>query len=200
MSSRLSHTLCVPTIIVSSNKSLILPAVYVVASFLLRRTTIDDVIGDDAKKAIANLKNGEILVLDNVRSLDCEKSPEGKIVSELSPLFDYFVLDALSVSHRNHASVAGFSSHLPAFAGDVLVGEIEAMETIRESKDVTFILGGSKVSDSFDIIKHWIESGKSKEFVIGGALSILFLYSKGFDVFEILCLFNFCHLLHIILR
>lgn len=145
---------------------------------------VDALIEEKAKEAIKNMKDGGVLLLENVRSLDCEITEEGSIVRELSPLADYFVLDALSVAHRAHSSVVGFAKKIPAFYGDVLADEVNALESIKRVKGVTFILGGSKGKDSFGIMKKWLKEGKAKKVLIGGALSILFLKAKGFNVGE----------------
>lgn len=143
---------------------------------------VKDTVTTHAKSAIKNLKDGEILLLENVRMLDDEEKHDGQIVKELSPLFDYFVLDALSVSHRKHASVVGFMKTLPSFAGNVLYEELNAIKTIQHKSDVVFFFGGSKVHDSFSVMKNWLEEGKAKSILVGGALSILFLHAKGYDV------------------
>ena len=139
---------------------------------------VNDITGEDAKKAIENLNDGEILLLENVRSLSCETREDGAIVSALSPLVDYFVLDALSVAHRAHSSVVGFSNKIPSFYGDVLAGEIEALGSLKDVNDVTFILGGSKVKDSFKIMDKWLSDGRARKFLVGGALSILLLKAE----------------------
>lgn len=146
---------------------------------------VDDVVGKSATDAISKLKNGEILVLDNVRSLHCETNHPhgmGEIIHHLSPLADYFVLDALSVAHRKHSSVVGFCSKIPCFAGEVLAEEVEAVEKIKGGTDVTFIFGGSKVSDSFKVMDKWLSEGRTKEVLVGGALSVLLLHANGHDV------------------
>ena len=114
--------------------------------------------------------------------LDDEEKHDGQIVKELSPLFNYFVLDALSISHRKHASVVGFMNTIPSFAGSVLYEELNAIKTVQHSSDVVFFFGGSKVHDSFSVMKNWLEEGKVKHILVGGALSILLLHAKGHDV------------------
>jgi len=146
---------------------------------------VDDVIGDEAKKAIDRMKNGHILLLDNVRQLTCETengNGYGKIVHELSPKVDYFVLDALSVAHRAHSSVIGFAETMPCFAGDVLGAEVEAVKSVKESRDVVFIFGGSKVKDSFAVMERWLENGRARKILVGGALSVLLLHATGKNV------------------
>ncbi len=144
-----------------------------------------DLIGDDAKAAIKRLKNGDILLLDNVRGLICETENDdgyGMIVKELSPHMDWFVLDALSVAHRSHSSVIGFANTLPSFAGGVIADEVEAVESIKNSRGVVFIFGGSKIKDSFPVMEKWLENGRARKVLVGGALSILMLHAKGSNV------------------
>jgi len=146
---------------------------------------VDDVIGENAKNAIASLKDGEVLMLDNVRHLHCETEHphgEGEIIYHLAPIADYYVLDALSVAHRKHSSVVGFAKKMPCFYGDVLAGEAEAVDKVRHSKDVTFIFGGSKVEDSFAIMKKWLADGRAREVLVSGALAILFMKAAGHSV------------------
>jgi phosphoglycerate kinase len=143
---------------------------------------VDQVVGDKVKQAIAHMKDGDIILVDNVRHLHCETEhphAEGEIVFHLSPLADYFVLDALSVAHRKHSSVVGFCKKMPSFAGDVLAAEVEAVSKVRHSKDVTFIFGGSKVEDSFAVMKKWLSDGRAREVLVGGALSVLLLHAAG---------------------
>lgn len=143
---------------------------------------VANVVGAEAERVIRGMKPGEILVLDNVRFLPCEtghKDGLGEIVHHLTPMVDYFVLDALSVAHRKHSSVVGFTKTVPSFAGDVLAAELEAVEKVRNSKDVTFIFGGSKVEDSFSVMKKWLAEGRARQVMVGGALSVLFLKAAG---------------------
>ncbi len=146
---------------------------------------VDDVVGKDATDAISKLEDGEILVLDNVRNLHCETNHPhglGEITHHISPLSDYFVLDALSVAHRKHSSVVGFCNKIPCFAGEVLAEEMDAVEKVKNGTDVTFVFGGSKVSDSFKVMDQWLSDGRAKEVLVGGALSVLLLHASGRDV------------------
>lgn len=145
---------------------------------------VPDVCGEEAKKAIKELKDGEIVLLENVRFVEDEMKEESvseaKIVKELSPLADYFILDALSVSHRKHASVVGFGEKLPVLAGRTLIKELEALDKVSKGEDVVFVMGGSKVKDSLKIMKKQL-NGKNK-FLLGGVIANLFLYAEGNDI------------------
>ncbi len=143
---------------------------------------IDDLTGEVAKSAIGNVGDGEVIMLQNVRVRADETTEDGAIVNALAPLVDYYVLDALSVAHRAHSSVVGFSNRIPSFYGDVLADEMKALESLKDINDVTFVLGGSKVKDSFGIMRKWLSDGRAKKFLAGGALSILFLKAKGYSL------------------
>ncbi len=146
---------------------------------------VDAVVAEKVKTAIASLKDGQILVLDNVRHLHCETEHphgEGEIVHHLAPLADYYILDALSVAHRKHSSVVGFAKKIPCFAGNILAAELEAVDKVRHGSDVTFIFGGSKVDDSFAVMKKWLADGRAREVLVGGALSVLLLHAGGYHV------------------
>lgn len=145
---------------------------------------VDDVCGPHAKEAIKNLKPGEILLLDNVRMLEDEtKKPyDGEIVRELSSLVDCFVLDALSVVHRAHASVVGFMKTVPSYAGPILYAEIEAVKKVKSSTRVSFFFGGSKVEDSFFVLNEWLGNERTHKIMLGGLISILFLYASGRNI------------------
>ncbi len=146
---------------------------------------VDQVVGERANAAISSLTKGEVLVLDNVRHLKCETchiNGKGELVKNVGPLADYYVLDALSVAHRKHSSVIGFSEVLPCFAGQILADELDAVDIIRQGHDVTFVLGGSKIDDSFSIMETWLSNGKAREALVGGALAILLLYASGKNI------------------
>ncbi|MBN1169613.1 phosphoglycerate kinase [Candidatus Micrarchaeota archaeon] len=146
---------------------------------------VDQVVGPRSEEAIKNLKDGEIVLLDNVRRLKSETIvPEGKgeLIQRVGPLADYYVLDALSVAHRKHSSVIGFSETLPCFAGQILADELDAVDIIRNGSDVVFVLGGSKIDDSFSIMKKWLFENRAKEVLVGGAVAILLLYASGKDI------------------
>jgi phosphoglycerate kinase len=143
---------------------------------------VDDVIGEKAKAAIKKLKDGEMLVLENVRTLEDEGQENGRVVKELCELVDVFALDALSVAHRKHASIVGFPKHLPSVVGDILYHELQAIKKVEGDGEVTFFFGGAKVSDSFSVLKNWLVAGKVNKILVGGALAILLLHAKGYNV------------------
>lgn len=150
---------------------------------------IPDVCGEKAKNAIENMKDGDILLLENVRYMDDEtayKTPEdykkSALVKNLLPYCDLFVLDSLSVAHRPHASVIGFSSK-PVAAGRVMERELNALNAVKApKKPVVFILGGAKPEDSVGIMEYWLSEGKMDKALTCGVLGTLFLAAKGYNI------------------
>ncbi|MCD6402971.1 MAG: phosphoglycerate kinase [Candidatus Aenigmarchaeota archaeon] len=155
---------------------------------------VNDIVGKKAKNAIKNLRDGEILLLDNVRFLEDEtlnKPPEehakSTIVKELAPLADVFVNDAFSAAHRSHASIVGFTAVLPSFAGRTMEKEVRALSKLmwrlKISKRDVFILGGAKPEDPIKIMKHMLEeNGYIDRILTCGVLGELFLVAQGYDL------------------
>ncbi|MCM8830709.1 MAG: phosphoglycerate kinase [Candidatus Omnitrophica bacterium] len=145
---------------------------------------VDDVCGQKAIENIKNLKIGEILLLQNTRFLDCEtdfeKTAKCQIVDNLEPLCDIFVLDALSVAHRAHASVIGFKKPLKV-AGRVLEKELKALEKFQNenNKPKVLILGGAKIKDSASILEFWLKNNKADYILIGGLIGVVMLVASG---------------------
>ncbi len=153
---------------------------------------VDEVIGEKAKKAILNLNQGEILLLDNVRFLedeDVEKSVEehsnSSLVKFLSPLIDFYVMDAFSVAHRSHSSIVGFSLVKPMIAGRVMEEEIEEVKKAMNPLGINaWIMGGAKVDDCISVLTYMFrEKPESIEKVLtGGMLANLLLLAKGYEI------------------
>jgi len=153
---------------------------------------VSDLIGDEAEKAIKSLKNGEILLLENVRILDeetKEASPEehakGPLVSKLSQFADLFVLDAFSVAHRAHASIVGFAAKLPVVAGRVMEMELKALSELLEKRSkIMLFMGGNKPEDCMKVVEAILNRGKPeiKMLLSAGILGQLFLMAEGRDL------------------
>ncbi|MEK6917989.1 MAG: phosphoglycerate kinase [Nanoarchaeota archaeon] len=115
---------------------------------------VKDVVGEKAVKAIKKLKNGDVLLLDNLRFLDEETNPSVKnnrLTKVLVPLFDLYVNDAFSVCHREHTSMVEFPKKLPGFAGLLLEKELNALKKIKMNGSV-YILGGAKPKDYIPLL------------------------------------------------
>lgn len=146
---------------------------------------VNDIIGEKAKSAIKQLQNGDILLLDNVRLLEDEETEhphKATIVAELSKLADIFVLDAFSIAHRKHASIIGFMYTLPSCSGPVLSKEIKILKHIEHGEKITFIIGGSKIHDSYLLIKKWLELGRIEKALLAGIPGILSLHAHDHKV------------------
>jgi len=152
---------------------------------------VDDVFGEKAKNAIKNLKGGEILVLENVRSWDGETksgTPEQhsktELVQNLAPLADLFVNDAFAAAHRAHVSMVGFTAVLPSAAGRIMERELKSLSKALEkpAKPSVYVMGGAKADDSLEISKYVLGNGIADYVLVGGVTSQLFLAAKGFDL------------------
>ena len=152
---------------------------------------VDDLLGENAQKAIQRLKNGEILVLDNVRSFADEQkkgTPEEhaktELVKKLSPLADVFVNDAFAAAHRAHVSIVGFTAVLPSVAGRIMEREVKALNKVvhNPEKPCVYVLGGAKADDALKISQYVLKNGIADHVLTGGVVGNLFLASKGVDV------------------
>jgi len=152
---------------------------------------VDDVFGDKAKAAIKDLKAGEILVLENVRSWDGEtksKTPEEAaktdLVQNLAPLADLFVNDAFAAAHRGHVSMVGFTAVLPSAAGRIMERELKSLAKALEKPEhpCIYVMGGAKADDSLEISKYVLGNGIADYVLVGGVTSQLFLAAKGVDL------------------
>ncbi len=141
-----------------------------------------DITGDDARKKAADLADGEILVLENLRFDPREKKNDPSFCEELASLGDVYVNDAFGTAHRAHASTAGVAELLPAYAGYLMEREVSALTGMLDDPKRPFVavLGGSKVSDKIKIIDALIE--KADTLIIGGAMCFTFLAACGKDV------------------
>ena len=152
---------------------------------------VDDVFGEKAKNAIKNLKAGEVLVLENVRSWDGETksgTPEQQskteLVQNLAPLADLFVNDAFAAAHRGHVSMVGFTAILPSAAGRIMERELMSLGRALEKpeKPCVYVMGGAKADDSLEISKYVLGNSIADYVVVGGVTSQLFLAAKGFNL------------------
>ncbi len=158
-------------------------------SKLLKQTVImsNDVIGDDAKKKAASLKEGEVLLLENVRFHKEEKKNDKAFAKELANMADIYVNDAFGTSHRAHASTAGIAEYLPAVCGFLIKKEIEIMGKAlkKPTRPFVAILGGAKVSDKIGVIENLLD--KVDSLIIGGGMAYTFLKAKGYKIGASLC-------------
>jgi phosphoglycerate kinase len=142
----------------------------------------DACIGDDAAKAIADMKDGDILCLENTRFHKEEENNDPAFVAELAKLGDIWVNDAFSAAHRAHASTEGLGRKLPAYAGRTMQAELDALNKALEAptKPVIAIIGGAKVSTKIDLLENLVS--KVDALVIGGGMANTFLHAQGIGI------------------
>jgi phosphoglycerate kinase len=165
--------------------SLIAPSVEEVLDHPVQ--TASDAIGDAAAAAIAAMKNGDILLLENTRFHKGEEKNDPEFVKALAANGDIYVNDAFSAAHRAHASTEGLAHHLPAHAGRTMQAELEALEKGlgNPTRPVVAIVGGAKVSTKIDLLMNLVK--KVDALVIGGGMANTFLAARGTDVGKSLC-------------
>lgn len=155
---------------------------------------IDDVCGPAAQEAVKNLKDGEAILLGNLRYL-CEEistfenavklKPEEMLgtylVRSLAPLVDYYVNDAFAAAHRNAPSMVAFQEILPTAGGRQLVEEVTALTKVMECPDKpsVFILGGAKISDAFGMMKQVLGNGTADRILASGITGHIMLMAMG---------------------
>lgn len=146
-----------------------------------------DVIGEDAKKKAAELKCGEILLLENVRFENGETKNDEEMSRVLASFAEIFVNDAFGSAHRAHCSTTGIASYIPAVGGFLMKKELDALGKAFESpeKPMVAVLGGSKVSDKIGVIESLLK--KADSILIGGGMAYTFIKAKGYDVGKSLC-------------
>jgi phosphoglycerate kinase len=142
----------------------------------------DDCIGDPAAKAIAMMKNGDVLLLENTRFHAGEEKNDPDFIAVLAENGDLYVNDAFSAAHRAHASTEGLAHRLPAYAGRTMQEELEALGKALETpqRPVIAIVGGAKVSTKIDLLENLV--GKVDSLVIGGGMANTFLHAIDFEI------------------
>src|SRR6202000_514629 len=139
-------------------------------------------VGEAAAKAVAAMKNGDILCLENTRFHKEEEKNDPAFVAELAKLGDIWVNDAFSAAHRAHASTEGLGHKLPAYAGRTMQAELDALGKALEAptKPVIAVIGGAKVSTKIDLLENLVS--KVDALVIGGGIAHTFLHAQGIGI------------------
>ncbi|QUD86596.1 phosphoglycerate kinase [Phenylobacterium montanum] len=142
----------------------------------------NDCIGHDAAAAIAQLKGGDVLLLENVRFHAGEEKNDPEFAKALAAEGDLYVNDAFSAAHRAHASTEGVAHLLPSYAGEQMRRELEALDRAlgNPERPVLGIVGGSKVSTKLDLLSHLVT--KLDRLAIGGGMANTFLFAQGCDI------------------
>ena len=146
-----------------------------------------DVIGSDAKAKAAALKDGDVMLLENVRFHSEEEANDPAFAKELAGLADIFVNDAFGTAHRAHASTAGVADYLPAVCGYLIQKEISVIggAMAEPKRPFVAILGGAKVSDKIGVIRSLLQ--KVDTLIIGGGMAYTFFKARGCEVGTSIC-------------
>jgi len=148
---------------------------------------VDDCVNEAAETAVAEMKPGEIALLENTRFHSGEEVNRPRLVEGMAKLGDMYVNDAFSAAHRAHASTEGLAHLLPAFAGRSMQAELEALEKAlgKPEHPVAAVVGGAKVSTKLDVLKNLVT--QVDHLIIGGGMANTFLAARGVDVGKSLC-------------
>ena len=143
---------------------------------------LDDCIGATVKKAVKEMKSGEIIMLENIRFYPEEEKCSTTFSKNLASLAEVFVADSFGTAHRAHASTYGVAKYLPAYAGFLIQKEVETLGQLLEKcpHPMTLIVGGAKIDTKIGLIKNFVT--KADYFLIGGGLANTFLAAEGYDV------------------
>ncbi|MBM7551348.1 phosphoglycerate kinase [Thalassobacillus pellis] len=145
-------------------------------------TKTDEVYGDEVNRAIKDMKDGDVLLIENVRFHPGEEKNDDNLAKEFANMADVYVNDAFGAAHRAHASTAGVAEHLPAAAGLLMEKELKVLGQALSDPDRPFtaIIGGAKVKDKIGVIDNLLD--KVDNLIIGGGLAYTFLKAKGYEI------------------
>jgi len=146
-----------------------------------------DVIGEDAESLTSNIKEGEIVLLENVRYHKEEEKNDAEFAKKLASFAEIYVNDAFGTAHRAHGSTAGVADYLPAVSGFLIEKELEFLGSSLENPERPFvaILGGAKVSDKIGVIENLLE--KVDTLIIGGGMAYTFYKAQGHSIGTSIC-------------
>ncbi|MBS3100642.1 phosphoglycerate kinase [Candidatus Woesearchaeota archaeon] len=143
---------------------------------------LNDCVGDEVKREIAGMNNGDVALLENLRFHPEEEANDENFSEQLAELADLYVNDAFGTCHRAHASTYGVAKHLRSAAGFLVEKELRVMGKAMENPDKPFIgiLGGAKISDKIKVIENLLK--KVDKLLIGGAMAFTFIKAEGKNV------------------
>jgi phosphoglycerate kinase len=141
-----------------------------------------DCIGQEVESKIGTLKEGDILVLENLRFHPEEEANDADFARKLAKLADIYVNDAFGTAHRAHASTVGVAKYLPAVAGFLMKKELEVMERLLRNPErpLACLIGGAKVSDKIELLQNMIR--RVDMLLVGGGMAATFLKTQGYEV------------------
>lgn len=150
-------------------------------------TKLGDSVGEEVQAAVAGMKNGDVLLLENVRFHPGEEKNDPELAKSFAELADLFVNDAFGTAHRAHASTAGIAQYIPAVSGLLMEKEIRFMggALSNPERPFTAIVGGAKVKDKIAVIENLLT--KVDHLIIGGGMANTFLKAQGYAIGASLC-------------
>jgi phosphoglycerate kinase len=139
----------------------------------------EDCVGDQVASTVDRLHSGQVLLLENVRYHKEDEANDLGFARQLASLGDIFVNDAFAASHRAHASVVGVAAYLPAYAGELMEAELEALHRAldRPKRPLVAVVGGAKVSTKVGVLRHLLQNVDT--LLIGGAMANTFFKARG---------------------
>ncbi|MFC7321972.1 phosphoglycerate kinase [Halobacillus campisalis] len=145
-------------------------------------TKTDEVHGPEVNKAISEMENGDILLIENVRFHPGEEKNDPELAKAFADMADLYVNDAFGAAHRAHASTAGIAEHIPAVAGFLMEKELDVLgKALTEpERPFTAIVGGAKVKDKIGVIDNLLD--KVDHLIIGGGLAYTFVKAQGHEI------------------
>ncbi|MEY9975796.1 phosphoglycerate kinase [Lysinibacillus sp. RC79] len=145
-------------------------------------TKLDESIGQEVEEAVANMQNGDIILLENVRFHAGEEKNDPALAEQFAKLADVYVNDAFGAAHRAHASTEGIAKYVPAVSGFLMQKELDVLGKALSNPERPFtaIIGGAKVKDKIGVIESLLE--KVDHLIIGGGLSFTFIKAQGYDI------------------
>jgi phosphoglycerate kinase len=143
---------------------------------------VDDVAGEQARRAAESLQDVQVLLLQNLRFEPGEEKNDPELADRLAALAELYVDDAFGAAHRAHASVVGVAERLPAYAGFLLASEVKELSRLLEAPERPFVavLGGSKVSDKLAVLDNLL--GRVDSLIVGGGMCFTFLAAQGHEI------------------
>ena len=148
---------------------------------------IEDIYSESTSNTIANMKDGEVVLLENTRKYEEEEKNDSEFAKKLASFAEIFVNDAFGTAHRAHASTEGVTKYLPSVCGYLIEKEIEALDNgiNNPKRPLVAIVGGAKVSSKIDVLNNLLD--KVDTLLIGGAMTYTFIKAKGGKVGKSLC-------------
>jgi len=145
-------------------------------------STASDCIGQEVESKIGALKEGDVLILENLRFHPEEEANDADFARKLARLADIYVDDAFSTAHRNHASIVGVAKYLPAVAGLLMEKELKVMGKLLHNPERPWacLIGGAKVSDKIELLQNMLR--KVDMLLVGGGMAATFLKTQGYEV------------------